>query len=320
MLYLLKKIVRYTKKITRKWFSNYIEIETQKKLRNHILKRYDNIINNYKYSTKPKAVFGSYKIWFMWWQGEEYMPDVIKINYKSLLKNQNGNEVIFISKDSYHAYVEIPEFILEKQRNNELSVTHLSDIIRVSLLADHGGLWLDASVYVNNLLPVEFKYPYWTTKWKLSSHEKTLYPLWVGFWSISSIPKLDITQCIGVWYSSPNNPIFLCLKEFWFSYLKQENKVVYYWLTELFLIGCMYDRIPSVKSQVDDVPLNNSNIFKIRQHINNPYDANLFQEMTQDTFLFYLSWKVQYREIENNTGISTLYQRLKFQSENFVRD
>lgn len=312
-----KKIIFfYYKKIIRRKKSIDTEIKLLRSLQTYLLGRYGYLVTKYASIDKPEINSGSYKVWIMWWQGEEDMPEIIRLNYDSVKLNRNGNDVILITSENFQQYVNIPDYILAKLRVDALSITHLSDIIRVSILAAHGGLWLDASVYVNERLPKKFDYSYWTTKWILSPHEYSLYRLWIGLWSLSSVPKLTITQCMGVWYSSANNPIFLCLRDFWFSYMKQEDKVHYYWLTELFLIGCMYDRISSVKSQIDEVPLSNSNIFKIRDHINCSFDATLFSQMTSDTFLFYLSWKAEYRETENGSSKKTLYYKLRFDNQN----
>lgn len=40
----------------------------------------------------------------------------------------------------------LPNFILKKFENGYISITHLSDIIRVLLLYNYGGLWIDSTV------------------------------------------------------------------------------------------------------------------------------------------------------------------------------
>lgn len=310
-MFALKKILyRYYKKITRRKKSIDAEIKLLKSLQSYLLERHGNIVTKYAAVDTPEINSGPYKIWVMWWQGEKDMPEIIKLNFESVKLNRNGNEVVLITSENFQQYADTPDYILSKLNTGCLSLTQLSDIIRVSILASHGGLWLDATIYVNEQLPGRFDYPYWTTKWVLSPNEYGLYRLWTGLWAVSSVPKLTITQCMGVWYSSANNPVFMCLRDFWFSYTKQEDKIHYYWLTELFLIGCMYDRIPCVKTQIDEVPMNNSNIFNMRDHINHSFDATLFSQMVSDTFLFYLSWKAEYKDIDES-GQKTLYHKLK---------
>ena len=83
-------------------------------------------------------------IWVFWWQGLYDMPPVIQECYKSVIRNANGRDVILLTEDNYKDYVQLPFHILDKFNNRIISYTHFSDILRVVLLKEYGGLWIDA--------------------------------------------------------------------------------------------------------------------------------------------------------------------------------
>jgi hypothetical protein len=289
--------------------------------KNRLLKENIDILEKYKSSNVSADTSRGYVVWVMWWQGEEEMPPIIRINYNSIKRNSGGHIVELISKENFKDFVEVPDFVISKVERNIISLTHLSDLLRVTFLHELGGLWLDATIYLTAPLPEEINIPYWSPKWVLGKKDKNTFPLWSALWKISTVPSLTITQCMGIWYSSKSNPIFGCLKDFWLAYWKNENKSPYYWTTEVFLIGIMYGEIPAVKRMIDDVTINNPQVFKMRHHTNLDYNEQILGELTSDTQFFYLSWKEKYEENSPETGNKTLFGFLKMkdlEAEGFV--
>lgn len=298
----------------KKWRKRKLIKSERKKVeitKKRLLEKYIEILEKYRGSKITEEITGDYFIWVMWWQGEDEMPPIIRINYNSIKRNSGGHIVELITKDNFKEFVKIPDFVISKVERNIISLTHLSDLLRVIFLHERGGLWLDATIYLTAPLSEEMNIPYWSPKWVLGKKEKNAFPLWSALWKISKVPSLTITQCMGIWYSSKSNPIFGCLKDFWLAYWKNEDKAAYYWTTEVFLIGIMYGEIPAVKSMIDDVTINNPQVFKMRNHINQDYNEQILRELNQDTQFFYLSWKEKYHEISPETKNKTLYGFLK---------
>lgn len=175
----------------------------------------------------------------------------------------------------------------------------------------YGGLWLDATIHVTAPLKDLKNYTYWTPKWVLDSKHRNQYRLWVGLWRNSSVPKLTIMHCMGIWYSVKGNPIFSCLQDFWTDFWRKNDKLPYYWTTDIFLIGCMYDRINSVKQQLDSLENNNPNVFEIYKFINCPVDKIQLMQLMSNTQYFYLRWKSEYYDEDRKSGKSTLFNELK---------
>lgn len=93
-------------------------------------------------------------VWTMWWQGEEQMPPIVKACIRSMHRHVSKNvKIVLLTKDNYSDYVKIPSYILDKVEKKLITLTHLSDIIRMALLAEHGGMWLDSTLYVTKDIP-----------------------------------------------------------------------------------------------------------------------------------------------------------------------
>jgi len=83
-------------------------------------------------------------IWLMWLQGLDHAPHVVKECYSSWQTRNPGWRVVFLDETNVGQYVDL-EAILAKQ--SHLEKPALSDIIRVKLLAEYGGVWVDATCF-----------------------------------------------------------------------------------------------------------------------------------------------------------------------------
>ena len=68
----------------------------------------------------------------------------------------------------------------------------LSDILRVNLLADHGGMWMDSTIYVTQDLP-DWNLPFYTLKQDLPN-DKSYFSLyrWSGFFQGGVKNKMNV--------------------------------------------------------------------------------------------------------------------------------
>ena len=119
-------------------------------------KEYATLIKKYSLSVQsvshPIIAKKEAPIWVCWWQGESQMPPIVRSCYQSLLENAGEHPVHLITEESIDQYIQIPTYILQKVKKGNISFTHFSDIIRMALLYEHGGLWLDATIYVSSPL------------------------------------------------------------------------------------------------------------------------------------------------------------------------
>ena len=169
-----------------KYFKN---IDANSVIVKFIEKEFKEIIAKYKKNTCSPAVAeikeiaekSKTNIWVFWWQGYEAAPVLVKKCIESVRKNAGTHTVILLTKDNWQTYADIPEYIIKKVSEGNISLTHFSDILRMALLAEHGGLWLDATIFVSRTIPDYcFTLPYFSIHYKNSS-SKIARGRWTGF-------------------------------------------------------------------------------------------------------------------------------------------
>lgn len=92
-------------------------------------------------------------VWVCWLQGIESAPMVVKQCYASIKKWMKGWNITLITSENYADYASLPDFIVQKWQMGLISNTHFSDILRLQLLVEHGGLWLDATTMLTGNIP-----------------------------------------------------------------------------------------------------------------------------------------------------------------------
>lgn len=267
---------------------SYVKLQNQAFLE-FLSKDLEAIISKYKNKevcSKPLA--SDSIIWVCWWQGEANMPPLVKQCYKLLLKNSNGHRVIFIDKNNYKDYVELPDYIINKVHESVITLTHLSDILRVSLLAKYGGLWIDATYWCTEPLNITGNV-FYTLKQHNKVSEQVAKCRWMG-------------ACIG---GDKSLFIFAFLRDCFYQYWKKNNALLDYFLLD-FLLDIAYNRFPTFKSIIDNNPYRCPNLHIMKQIFNCSVDCKELTKLKKANYMFKLSWKESYN-LYDNAGNSTYY-------------
>lgn len=96
------------------------------------------------YNRHPK------KIW-TYLNNPDKVQKTIKICLESWKKHNSDYEITILTKKNYFSYVNIPVEIAEHPNFNDNS-TRFSELVRLYTLAEHGGVWIDASILVKKPL------------------------------------------------------------------------------------------------------------------------------------------------------------------------
>ena len=163
---LRKKPYKYIyKEMMPKKLFNKIQNKTYFKTQKMVGEDWDRVLKEYfknKIETeqiKPKKTFNNEKIiWQFWGQGWNFekLPDVVKISYKSVEKYKKDYEIIHLDMNNINDYLEIPAYILKKVEDKKMGFAHFTDIIRLALLYNYGGVWIDATILLTDYLPQEY--------------------------------------------------------------------------------------------------------------------------------------------------------------------
>lgn len=181
--------------------------------------KYKKIINNYgnyKISKKENKT-----VWICWLQGIEQAPEIVKKCYESIKKCFKEYKIVVLTSENIKDYVNIPEYILDKWHQGIISNTHFSDILRIELLTENGGIWIDSTVYSTSLSVPDYI--------KNSSF---------FFYKEINLSKDDYKVIKGSsWFikSNKNNPILLLTRDLLREYWKKNNVLVEYFLFHIFL-------------------------------------------------------------------------------------
>lgn len=99
-------------------------------------------------------------VWQYWHSGYDKAPKIIQQCFDSVAKWTHGRERILITDETLADYVNLPQCFIDKREN--MGATHFSDILRVNLLKDHGGTWVDASVFMSGAVNELTSLPYFS--------------------------------------------------------------------------------------------------------------------------------------------------------------
>lgn len=218
-------------------------------------------------------------IWIFWWQGIENAPSIVKRCYESVIANAGNHKVILLSNSNIKDYISLPDHIMEKVKNNTLSLQHFSDIIRFNLLLRYGGLWLDATIYCTQKIPEHvFKYQFFTHKSESKKCEYVSEYRWAGF----------------VMGGRKNSIIFDFIYEFLIEYWKTNKHIIDYFLLD-YIIAIGYKKIPAIKSSIESVAFNNPNLHLLAGKLNDIFHQDLYDKICcTDTYMFKLTWKEEF--------------------------
>lgn len=218
------------------------------------------------------------KIWMCWWQGEENAPEIVRACIDSVRRNAGGREVIVITEENLSDYAHIPDWVLDKVRAGVMSRTHLSDLLRLSLLAEHGGLWLDATFFCTGSLDEYMDLPTWSIKRPDYLHASVACGMFANY---------SLGCDVG------HRRVFATLRDYYLEYWRKSDELIDYLLTD-YLIVLAQRHDPSVAAAFASIVPNDPRCDDLISLLDEPFDQSVWDELTSDTKLFKLSWKRSY--------------------------
>ncbi len=232
-------------------------------------------------------------IWVCWWQGEDQAPAIVKKCIDSIRQNVNGHRVIVITETNYKDYVIFPVWIEEKRKKGIISRTHYSDLLRLELLAEHGGIWVDSTFFcTGNTLEQYLSWPVWSIKRPDYFHASIASGYFANY-------------SFGCDFE--HRSIFAIIRDFAFQYWRMNDSMIDYLFLD-YLIVLVQRYSEKVDRAFKGITPNNPACDELYKRLANPYDENKWQELKEDTYMFKLSWKQSYPKEKN--GEKTFYGML----------
>lgn len=230
-------------------------------------------------------------IWVCWWTGEETAPPLVQKCISSIRANAGNHPVHIVTENNYTEYLLVPDYMLKKVNEKKMGLAHLSDYIRVSLLALFGGLWLDATIYCSQTIPEEyFLMPVFTCKSPKVSSRYISELQWTTF-------------VLGGW---KGNILYHYLKAAFEVYWKKNDTAIDYLFFD-YLIKLAKEQIPGAADCLDAVPVSNLHRDDLQAAMNAALPAEMFDQIiVPDTCLYKLSWREKYSDYSED-GSESIY-------------
>lgn len=254
---------------------------------NILVNKYSDIIEEYKYK-KIEVGDVNKTIWCFWWQGIENAPPLVQKCVKSIEKYSDNYDLIIIDKNNYLDYTNIHPEIIKKLKNNQISITHFSDILRTNLLSLHGGVWVDATLFVCDYIFKEFDDVTFNTASR------------IGKWAV-------------FFMGGKSNKLFSFLQDFLIKYTIEHDKFINYFLMD-YIIEIAYNSFDECKEYIDNANLKNLGVFYFLDNFSKTYVAKDFEDICNKYKFFKLSYKPSqnhkiYDENENLTNFGYFMEK-----------
>lgn len=222
-----------------------------------------------KYSTKH---IHSNKVWICWFQGMDSAPKVVQKCYDSTKRNLRNKEIILLTDKNMAEYVQFPHFIMELYKSGAITKTHLTDLLRLELLINYGGYWIDSTVLLTGDIPD------YISKSDL-------------FFFQNLKPGLD-GEAVGIssWFisASTNNKILITVRELMYEYWRRNKKLVDYFLIHNFIRMAM-EKFPKEAEKIVKAPNSTPHILLL--DIFKEYDAFKYEAIKQMSVIHKLAYK-----------------------------
>lgn len=252
-------------------------------------KKYRKEIGAFTSTQTPAPRQRSNKVWVCWLQGMENAPELVRRCYRSLQENLPDRELILLTEDNYRQYVSFPAHIQQKIDSGVITRTHFSDLLRLELLINHGGTWVDATVFCSgkNIPP-----------YMLDSDLFVFQVL---------KPGLDgHCTCLSSWFMTActNHPILLLTRHLLYQYWSKHKSMVDYFLLHDFFQLAL-EAYPEEWAQV--VPFCNSTPHILLLRLFENYEPTTYKAICDQTPFHKLSYKFDDHQA---TLADTYYQHI----------
>lgn len=277
-------------------FSRYFQTKKDDYVLNYLKKIYGYIFSEYesrKYENTYISDTFNQPIWVCWLDGLEQAPMLVQKCVSSIRKNAGRHPVHVITQDNYNKYITLPDYIEIKAEKGLIGAAHFSDILRICLLAQYGGIWLDATIYCKQKIPEDyFEKEFFTCKSEPSDVGCISKNQWTTF-------------CLG---GTKNCILFQILKKFFFQYWKNEDCAVDY----LFFddaIEVARECIPEINYLIESVPYNNTDRDRLILRFADPWKKGCVDDLFKgNTILFKLGYREkQFLNEFTSKGEPTVY-------------
>lgn len=180
-------------------------------------------------------------IWTVWLQGIDNAPELVKSCIASFSNLGEDKRILVVDKYNFHRYTLIPDIIKDRFEQGVITPTAFSEIIRLDLLARHGGLWLDATMYIPFGTRIKYQdYSFFSPKETAFIKDGDvfgLFPVFFIFCKKNYLPIIKIRDYIFSYWSNNDYQIDYFLIDYCFKMVYLEDEVFHEDVDKIPVIG-----------------------------------------------------------------------------------
>lgn len=217
------------------------------------------------------------KVWVCWLQGMEQAPEVVQKCVESIYRHAGGKDrVIVLNEQNLTDYIQMPADLQEKWKKGIISNTHFSDLLRLALLVEYGGVWIDSTSYLTEDLPD--------------------YVENADLFCFKAGPIAKIIASNWFFVAKPHHGILEKTRNLLYEYWRKENRLVAYSIFHPFFTMAV-ESTPACREAWQRVPsFNDMNAKVLSDELFTPYSSERWKQIRRFSFVHKLSYKYDREE------------------------
>jgi len=80
-------------------------------------------------------------------------PSIVTASIESVKRFKGDFDHKILDNSTIGNYSDLPGYVFDRLKNGRISYAHFADLLRLNLLKNHGGIWMDATLYMTNFVP-----------------------------------------------------------------------------------------------------------------------------------------------------------------------
>lgn len=259
-----------------------LRLSTTLKTKQKLEKKYSWKLEEFDKNYVEREHNASNKIWICWFQGMENAPELVKKCYQSVIEHNPDKEVVVLTTENLSEYVTFPEYIMKKWKSGIITHTHMTDLLRLELLINYGGLWLDATVLCTGQAPSYF------------------FNTDLFFFQCLKPGRDGHASYISSWLmeAKTNNKILMATRDLCYEYWKKNDSMWDYFLLHDFM-SIVLEKYEDAWKKV--VPRDNATPHILLLRLFDQYDEEMWNAIKSQTQFHKLTYKFS-EEMKKKSG------------------
>lgn len=231
----------------------------------------------------PYSIEKNQSIFMYWKQGWNNAPELVKKCLESVKRNANGHPIILLDEKNLHKFIKLPDYIEDKYEKGIIPEANYSDMLRICLLLQYGGTWLDATCFLSSPIPEVID------SCSFFMFQRHLFTDWAS-----------PVQCSN-WFihSHTNSRILTMVRNWLFQYWKHKSYIINYYMFH-FALSLIVSEDKECKKIWSNMPyVCNMNPHVLLFSFSRKYTPEYYQFIKDSCFIHKLSYKFDKKLLES---------------------